>query len=337
MDHLSGVFDALCNVLIESVVAGFDAVVDQHEASRNRGAHLRGHAAALALLGPKLHQLAEELGDEVVRRTVPRYEAYLRHPRFSSDALVVEVEDAEKTLNDLLLDQTGSPTASQMLYLWMAILRMRAITIALGAECVAEPIPSRARKQTAPSPRRREITAADIPNEIAAILLNATDGPDQWAEAIAGLAAHRGTALDRGGIATKLSALAECDDGPEYFNRIITRLRSAGYVPDADTRAANDVRNAAYDSMPAPTSSLSARSEPQALNKESRSQGAAAQLIGDTLERSSSGVLPDRTINQAVTNRGSSLARKFAERSRSRGDARQRLADAHARHTGSET
>lgn len=239
LDYLDNAVDAIGNLLCEAAFAGFDAAVDQHQASRATGAELRDGAVAHALLGPCLNRLLQEITGEAIRKTVPRYNAYRLHPRYRRDALVFELEDAEKSHHDAILNSSGLAWPSRIFNIVVAIIRVRAVTIAIGSECIAEPVPPGQQKKSAPSLRRRKITAADIPDEIAEILLNSTNGPEHWAAALSALEAMRGTGLDVGAIATKLSALAELDDGPEIFNQIITRLRSAGYSRETHSAVAD--------------------------------------------------------------------------------------------------
>ncbi len=213
----------------------------------------------------------------------------------------------------------------------VAIIRIRAVTIALGPECVVEPAPPGQQKKSAPSLRRRKITAADIPDEIAEILLNSTNGPEQWAAAITNLAAIRGTALDVGAIATKLSALAELEDGPEIFNQIITRLLSAGYTRQTSSPAADPVMfSTGLQQLPeTPPAPLPPTDPPPLVS--SRQKPVVTTPHAEEAAHSSPS--PERAGNEsAAPARGADLAAKFARQARSRGDARQRLADAHAKH-----
>ena len=333
MDYLDDAVDAIGNLFCEAAFAGFGAAVDQHQKSRAKGADLRGRAAALALLGPSLNKLSEELFGKAVPKTVGRYNAYRRHPRYSCDALVFELEDAEKSLHDVILNTSGMGPRLQAFYLAIAIIRLRAITIAIGPECIVEPVRSGQQKKSAPTPRRRAMTAADIPTEIAEILLSSTNGPEHWAAAITNLAAIRGTALDVGAIATKLSALAELEDGPEIFNQIITRLLSAGYTRQTSSPAADPVMfSTGLQQLPEPPPApLPPTGPPPTVP--SRQQPVATAQHADRATFSPSTPSPQRAGNEAAAPaRGADLAAKFARQARSQGDARQRLADAHAKH-----
>lgn len=333
MHYLDDALDAIGSLLCEAAFAGFDAAVDQHQASRATGAELRDGAVALALLGPHLSRLFQEIICEAIRKTVPRFNAWRLHPGYHRDALVFELEDAEKSLHDAILNSSGLASAFRIFNIVVAIIRVRAITIAIGSECIAEPVPSGQQKKSAPSLRRRKITAADIPNEIAEILLNSTNGPEHWLAAITNLAAIRGTALDVGAIATKLSALAELDDGPEIFNQIITRLRSAGYsrevsAPTADPATFRTESQQFPEPPPAP---VPPTGPPPTVP--SRQQPVATAQHADKATYSPSTPSPQRAGKEAAApGRAADLAAKFAGRARSQGDARQRLADAHAKH-----
>lgn len=333
LDYLDDALDAIGDLLCEAAFAGFDAAVDQHQASRATGAELRNGAVAHALLGPRLNRLLQGIIGEASRKTVPRFNAYRLHPRYRREALVFELEDAEKTFHDAILNSSGLVCPSRIFNIVVAIIRIRAVTIALGPECIVEPAPPGQQKKSAPSLRRRKITAADIPDEIAEILLNSTNGPEQWAAAITNLAAIRGTALDVGAIATKLSALAELDDGPEIFNQIITRLRSAGYSREANAAAADPATfRTALKQLPEPPPAPLPPTGPP-LTAPSRQQPAATAQHANKATYSPSTPSPQRAGNEAASpGRGADLAAKFARQARSHGDARQRLANAHAKH-----
>lgn len=333
MHYLDDALDAIGNLLCEAAFAGFDAAVDQHQASRATGAELRDGAVALALLGPHLNRLFQEITGEAIRKTVPRFNACRLHPRYRRDALVFELEDAEKSLHDAILNSSGLAWPSRIFNIVVAIIRVRAVTIAIGSECIAEPVPSGQQKKSAPSLRRRKITAVDIPDEIAEILLNSTAGPEHWTAALNALAAIRGTALDVGAIATKLSALAELDDGPEIFNQIITRLRSAGYSREVSAPTADPAtfRTESQHLPKSPAAPVPPTGPPPTVP--SRQQPIATAQQADTATYRPSTPSPQRAGNEAAASgRGADLAAKFARQARSQGDARQRLADAHAKH-----
>ncbi len=333
MDYLDDALDAIGDLLCEAAFAGFDAAVDQHQASRATGAELRNGAVAHALLGPRLNRLLQGIIGEASRKTVPRFNAWRLHPRYRREALVFELEDAEKTFHDAILNSSGLVWPSRIFNIVVAIIRIRAVTIALGPECIVEPAPPGQQKKSAPSLRRRKITAADIPDEIAEILLNSTNGPEHWAAAITNLAAIRGTALDVGAIATKLSALAELEDGPEIFNQIITRLRSAGYSREANAPTADSAmfRTGSQQFPEPPPAPLPPTGQPPTVP--SRQQLVATAQHADKAKYSPSTPSPQRAgIEAAAPGRGADLAAKFAGRARSQGDARQRLAEAHAKH-----
>ena len=77
MDYLDDAVDAIGNLLCEAAFAGFDAAVDQHQASRATGAELRDGAVAHALLGPCINRLLQEITGKAIRKTVPRFNAWL--------------------------------------------------------------------------------------------------------------------------------------------------------------------------------------------------------------------------------------------------------------------
>lgn len=150
MHYLDDALDAIGSLLCEAAFAGFDAAVDQHQASRATGAELRDGAVALALLGPHLSRLFQEIICEAIRKTVPRFNAWRLHPGYHRDALVFELEDAEKSLHDAILNSSGLASAFRIFNIVVAIIRVRAITIAIGSECIAEPVPSGQQRKAHP-------------------------------------------------------------------------------------------------------------------------------------------------------------------------------------------
>lgn len=222
MYHLDELVGALIDAAVEAVTAGLDEVATDHQAMRAKGQDLRDRAAELALLGPRLYKLARTILGEVECRSVPRFAAAFAHVRYSKDAPVNELEDARRTLNHALLKTQNSPNAMALFLLAIAVVRVRAITLALGPMCVAVP-PRTGHKEL----RRREIDAADIDAEVADLIAAMTDG--DWDAALAQLRVLETTPTNRIGIVTSLVALAEDADGYAHLNKIATRLHRAGF------------------------------------------------------------------------------------------------------------
>ncbi len=222
MDHLEELTGALIDAMAEAVTAGLAEATADHQAMRAKGENLRDQGAMFALLGPRLYMLARTILGEVERRSVPRFAAALDHVRYSTDAPVNELEDARRTLNQALLRTEKTPGAMSILLLAIAIVRVRAITLALGPECVAVP-PRPGRKEL----RRRKIEEADIDSEVGDILVAMTE--DDWDGALVRLHALEREPANRVGIVTSLVALAESADGHVHLNKIAARLQRARF------------------------------------------------------------------------------------------------------------
>ena len=222
MDHLEDLTSALIDAAVEAVTAGLTEATADHLAMRAKGENLRDQAAMFALLGPRLYMLARTILGEVERRSVPRFAAALDHVRYSTDAPVNELEDARRTLNQALLKTEKTPSVMSIFLLAIAIVRVRAITLALGPECVAVP-PRPGRKEL----RRRNIDEADIDPEVGDLLIAMTEG--DWNGALVRLHALEREPANRVGIVTSLVALAESAEGHVHLNRIATRLQRARF------------------------------------------------------------------------------------------------------------
>lgn len=227
MQHLDAAINALIDAAVEAVMAGFDEAADAHHAMRARGTELRQRAAAVELFGPALSKLAQQLVGEIQRRAVPRYAAMLRNVRYSADADINELEDARRTLNTALLTAQRAPDALRRSLVMLAIIRVRAITIAVGAECVAAPIPD-GQRSGGPTPRRREIGPDDIPIAVARIVVAMARDRAAWANGIEQLGALETDPANAFGLVSSIVALAEQPSGSSYIRLIAARIERAG-------------------------------------------------------------------------------------------------------------
>lgn len=229
MDDLERLTGALIDAMVDAVVAGLDDAAAAHSAMRGKGEELRARAAAAALLGPKLSKLALLLLGEVERKAMPRYAAYLNSVRYSSDAPINELEDARRSLNSAVLAASGERSPAQALDLALAIVRMRAITTAIGAQCMAEPARGKKKGKGGPELRRREIDASDIPPVVAQAVLAMTQGAGDWDAGLAVLRELETTPANGIGLVSSLLALAHTADGHAHLNLIATRLQRAQF------------------------------------------------------------------------------------------------------------
>jgi hypothetical protein len=227
MQHLDAAINALIDAAVETVMAGFDEAADAHRAMRARGEELRQRTAAVDLLGPALSKLAQQLVGEIQRRAVPRYAAMLRHVRYSADADINELEDARRTLNGALLTAQRTPDALRRSLVMLAIIRVRAITIAVGAECVAAPIPD-GQRSGGPVPRRREIGPDDIPVAVARIVVAMARDRAAWAHGLEQLQTLETDHANAFGLVSSIGALAEQPGGQSYIRSIAARIERAG-------------------------------------------------------------------------------------------------------------
>lgn len=220
------IFDALVDCLAEAMTAGFDQSAADHILMRDKGNELRSGETMIALLGPKLARLAQNILKAAEHKAVKRYATYRAHVRYSSDPLIYELEDARSTFSAALLKAQGTnATALDALKLVIAQIRVAAVTTALGSDCIA--VPKTNLKAAAPSPRRREISAVDIDENVAQTLLVMTAVGGDWDAGIAALRSIEGSPANKGGIVTSIIALAQDVDGEIHLQKIRARLERA--------------------------------------------------------------------------------------------------------------
>jgi hypothetical protein len=249
MRHLDQALNAAIEATAAAVMARFDAAEDAQYAAREKGAGLRDRVAARELLGPALMGLASKLVDEVERRTTPRYEAALRHPRYGREALVNEADDAEVTINTLITSAAHPPTMAQTFDITIAAVRVRAITSALGPKCFTGPKSAKS-DNGYPVPRRRPLSAADVDPEVAQLILEMGEAGHGWRGVLEKMRWLETTPANRAGTVSKIVALADLADGRAHVDHMVEQLKRAGVVRDViaaeddtpDTIGSSDVR-----------------------------------------------------------------------------------------------
>lgn len=223
MQHLQSALDALIGVATDVVVGGVASSVHGHQSACDAAADLRSEVALQKVVGPALYKLAYGMSAEVERRAVPRFRSILAHPRRGREQLIDELDDADTEFNTAIHEAGSSPTPAAALRLALAIIRVRAITMALGEQAFADP---RGPKGGAtPTPRRREIKAADLGEDVARAVIAAVDAGDQWHAALEPLRALEATGANRSGVATKILAFADMPDGRAILERIAASAR----------------------------------------------------------------------------------------------------------------
>ena len=227
MQHLIATLDALIDATVEAIVAGFEGASDAQIAMRAKGAELRQRVAVVELLGPALSKLAHQLIDEAGRRAVPRYATILRSVRYNDDAGINELEDARRAMNVAVLAADKKPDGLRRSNIMLAIIRVRAITAVLGADCVAEPL-DESSSQGSPLPRRREIGPGDISPVVARIVVAMARDRSEWDSGLARLAALETDEANVVGLVSSLIALAEQPKGHSYIRSIAKRIERAG-------------------------------------------------------------------------------------------------------------
>lgn len=246
MQHQTAL-DALTDLAVEVVTSGFALATEQHGTASDLGRKLREGATVQALLGPQLSKLATALSGDIERKTAVRYAAYLKHPRLGREPLIDEAENADISLNVAIVAAQASCNASTSVALALAILRVRAITQATGPACIYPPRGQANLGRTGQRQRRREITAADVPDAIAEVLLGSCNSTDEQAELTERLRAFEHSQYNEFGLVTKVLALVEKPDGQSVLHTISSRIRQArldrGVDPDVVAPPRSELRN----------------------------------------------------------------------------------------------
>lgn len=222
-------FDALSDLVADVISAGFMAAIAQHDTTREIAQNLRDGALVQALLGAQLTKLLGSIAGDAERKTAIRYASYLKHPRLGRGPLIDEAEDADASLNEAVIAAQSSTGVGPKVTLALAILRVRAITQAIGPACIYPPHERTAPGRKGQRQRRREITAADVPDEVAEILLRPVGSVDDQAALVRSLAEIESGEHNRGALVTKIIALVDQPDGHVVLNTIAGRIRRARF------------------------------------------------------------------------------------------------------------
>lgn len=236
MQHLQSALDALIGVATDLVVGTAVSSARGYKSARDTATDLRSEAALREIVGPALYKLALGMSAEVERRATPRFKSILAHPRHGREQLIDELDDADTELNTAIHEVRSLPTAAADLRVALAIIRVRAITMALGEQAFAD---ARGPKGgNAPTSRRRAIKVTDLGEDVARAVIAALDTGDQWRAALDSLHLLEATGANRSGVATKILAFADMPDGRAILERIAANLRP--HFPPPVERASTD-------------------------------------------------------------------------------------------------
>lgn len=223
MQHLQSALDALIGVATDVVVGAAASAAHGYHSTRTTATDLRSEAALREIVGPALYKLALGMATEVERRATPRFKSILAHPRHGREQLIDELDDADTELNTSIHEFGSQPTAAAGLRVALAIIRVRAITIALGEQAFADPRGPKG--GNAPIPRRRTIRVTDLGENVARGVIAAIDAGDRWHASLEPLRVVEPTEANRNGVATKILAFADMTDGHAILERIAANAR----------------------------------------------------------------------------------------------------------------
>ncbi|WP_293966103.1 hypothetical protein [Sphingomonas sp.] len=223
MQHLQTALDALIGVATDLVVNAAASSARGYTSVRETATNLRSEAALQQIVGPALYKFASGMSAEVERRATPRFKSILAHPRHGREQLIDELDDADTEINTAIHGVGSSPTAAAHFRVALAVVRVRAITMALGENAFAGP---RATKGGGgPTPRRRAIRASDLGEDVARCVIAAIDAGPGWHAALEPLRMMETTGANRNGVATKILAFADMEDGHAILERIAASVR----------------------------------------------------------------------------------------------------------------
>lgn len=223
MQHLQSALDTLIGVATDVVVGAAVSAAHGYQSTRNTATDLRSEAALREIVGPALYKLALGMATEVERRATPRFKSILAHPRHGREQLIDELDDADTELNTSIHEVRSQPTAAADLRVALAIIRVRAITTALGEQAFADPRGPKG--GNAPIPRRRAIRVTDLGEDVARGVIAAIDAGDRWHASLEPLRGLEPTDANRNGVATKILAFADMTDGHAILERIAANAR----------------------------------------------------------------------------------------------------------------
>jgi hypothetical protein len=223
LQQLQSALDTLIGVATDLIVSAAASSAREYKSTRDTATDLRSEAALREIVGPALYKLALGMSAEVERRATPRFKSILAHPRHGREQLIDELDDADTELNTAIHEVAPSPTAAANLRVALAIIRVRAITMALGEQAFADP--RRLRGGGGPTPRRRAFKATDLREDVARGVIAAIDAGDRWHAALEPLRVLEPTGANRNGVATKILAFADMPDGHAILERIAANAR----------------------------------------------------------------------------------------------------------------
>ncbi len=222
MQHLQSALDALIGVATD-VVGAAASSARGYEAARGTAATLRSEAALREIVGPALYKLALGMSEEVERRATPGFRSILAHPRHGREQLIDEIGHADTEINTAVHDAGSPPSAAAAFRVALAVIRVRAITMAVGEQAFADPRGSKG--NGGPKPRRRAVKMTDLGEDVARAVIAAVDAGDRWHAALEPLRVLEPTAANRSGVATKILAFADMPDGHAILERIAANAR----------------------------------------------------------------------------------------------------------------
>lgn len=236
MQQFQSALDALIGVATDLVVSAAASSARGYKSTRDTATDLRSEAALREIVGPALYKLALGMSAEVGRRATPRFKSILAHPRHGREQLIDELDDADTELNIAIHEVGPSPTAAANLRVALAIIRVRAITMALGERAFADP--RSLKGGGGPTPRRRAIEVTDLGEDVARAVIATIDTGDGWHAALEPLRVLESTEANRNGVATKILAFADMADGRAILERIAANARP--HFPPLVQPASND-------------------------------------------------------------------------------------------------
>jgi len=223
LQHLQTALDALIGVATDLVVNAAASSARGYTSVRETATNLRSEAALQQLVGPALYKFASGMSAEVERRATPRFKSILAHPRHGREQLIDELDDADTEINTAIHGVGSSPTAAAHFRVALAVVRVRAITMALGENAFAGPRGTKG--GGGPTPRRRAIKATDLGEDVARCVIAAIDAGDGWHAALEPLRMMEATGANRNGVATKILTFADMADGHAILERIAASAR----------------------------------------------------------------------------------------------------------------
>ena len=266
MQEVRTVAERMFDVAADFIVGVLGSAGANHNEIRAKlaeyGAGAKAQAASVA-------GLVGEVTDDMVSRVRARYLDWLGHPRLGHGPWIDEGEAADVSLRCAIVDSQNSPTATNLLLLWLAVVRVMAITSVMGEDCVYSGAVRRRSKggarRSGGKARRRPLQGADVPSAARALIEKLAFDEDDDGDALGKLESMRGTAADETAAITKIVALARTEGGRELINRLATDIRRLRFTVNA-TGAPSPTSTA----EPEPTPELKGKKPKIMLSTDSR-------------------------------------------------------------------